>query len=587
MVRIVLNLRIGIKLVIVSGLALALVMTMMALEWTSNVSVRRANSAAIDQQTIARDAADAKGSIRGMQIGVRDLRLARTSSDIQKATEYLAARQKSAIRFADEMLKLSTSAENRPKMEKLKAMVAEYVNRGQEIAAVRTEVVALEAKRPVGGDLPADMVARIAELNEKAATIARDVTLPIAAELERVAGEIFDFAEHRAETEVASAAQQMASAEHMSMGIGVGVALLLIGTWLFSVVTIARPMQALSGAMNELAEGHFGVVLPGLGRKDEIGDVAASVEKFKLKAQEKAKLEAEAQAVQERLAAEQRKADTHRLADDFEAAVGEIVEAVSSASTELEAAANTLTQTAEGTQRLAVAVSSASEEASANVQSVASATEEMASSVGEIGRQIEISTRIASDAVKQAEQTDQRINKLTQAAARIGHVINLITTIAEQTNLLALNATIEAARAGDAGRGFAVVASEVKALASQTAKATSEISEQIIEIQTATDDSVAAIKEIGATIASIAEITTVIAAAVEEQSAATNEISRNVQQAALGTTQVASNITEVNRGASETGSASSQVFASAQSLSGESNHLKLEVQKFLATVRAA
>jgi methyl-accepting chemotaxis protein len=297
-------------------------------------------------------------------------------------------------------------------------------------------------------------------------------------------------------------------------------------------------------------------------------------------------LEAEADETEQRNAA-QRKADMHRLADGFQAAVGNIVDTVSSASSELETAARRLTKTAEVTQELSGAVAAASEQASANVQSVASATEEMTSSVNEISRQVQESSRIAGDAVRQAQQTDQRINQLSQAAGRIGDVVKLITAIAEQTNLLALNATIEAARAGDAGRGFAVVASEVKQLASQTAKATEEISTQIAGMQSATQESVAAIKEIGGTIGRISEIASTIAAAVEEQGAATGEIARNVSEAAKGTAQVASNITDVNRGAGEAGSASAQVLASAQSLSSESHHLKAEVGKFLATVRAA
>jgi methyl-accepting chemotaxis protein len=211
----------------------------------------------------------------------------------------------------------------------------------------------------------------------------------------------------------------------------------------------------------------------------------------------------------------------------------------------------------------------------------------MASSIGEIGRQIESSTRISQEAVKQAQQTDARITELTAAATKIGDVVELINSIASQTNLLALNATIEAARAGDAGRGFAVVASEEKALAAQTAQATSEIGSQIAEIQSATADSVAAIKGIGTTIGNISQVTSAIAAAIEEQGAATNEISRNVQQAAHGTSQTSASIAEVNKGAAETGSACSQVLSSAQSLSSESNRLKLEVQRFLATVRAA
>jgi len=211
----------------------------------------------------------------------------------------------------------------------------------------------------------------------------------------------------------------------------------------------------------------------------------------------------------------------------------------------------------------------------------------MTSSVDEIARQVQESSRIASEAVAQASKTDARINALSQAASRIGDVVKLITAIAEQTNLLALNATIEAARAGEAGRGFAVVASEVKALASQTAKATEEIGSQIGAMQAATGESVAAIKEIGGTIGRISEIASTIAAAVEEQGAATSEIARNVERAAQGTAEVATKITDVNRGAGETGSASAQVLASAQSLSRDSNHLKSEVDQFLAAVRAA
>jgi methyl-accepting chemotaxis protein len=364
----------------------------------------------------------------------------------------------------------------------------------------------------------------------------------------------------------------------------VGLAVL---AYLIVARSVVRPLKKLTGAMRELAGGNFDVLLPGLDRKDEVGDMAQAVETFKVKAAERARIEAEAQMKQDQVAANQRKADMIKLADDFESAVGKIVETVSSSSSVLEASAGTLTSTAERTQELTTMVATASEEASTNVQSVASATEEMTSSVNEISRQVQESARIANDAVDQARKTNDRVGELSKAAARIGDVVELINTIAGQTNLLALNATIEAARAGEAGRGFAVVASEVKALAEQTAKATGEIGQQISGIQAATQESVNAIKEISGTIEKLSEISSTIAAAVEEQGAATQEIARNVQQAAQGTRQVSSHITDVQRGASETGSASSQVLSAAQSLSSDSNRLKLEVGKFLDTVRAA
>ncbi|MBV9565604.1 MAG: globin-coupled sensor protein [Bradyrhizobium sp.] len=275
------------------------------------------------------------------------------------------------------------------------------------------------------------------------------------------------------------------------------------------------------------------------------------------------------------------------MASTFEAAIGEIVGSVSSASTDLEASAGTLTKTAEATQLLSTSVAAASGQVSTSVQSVASATEEMSLAVNEIGRQVTESSNIAGEAVRQVEQTDAGISELSRTAERIGDVLKLITSIAGQTNLLALNATIEAARAGDAGRGFAVVASEVKALASQTAQATDDISQQIVGIQTATQAAVAAIKEIGATIRKISEISAGIAASAEQQGAATKAISRNFQEVASGSAKVAQNIGEVSQGANATGAASSQVLSSARSLSKESSRLRLELDKFLRTVRAA
>ena len=384
--------------------------------------------------------------------------------------------------------------------------------------------------------------------------------------------------------EVAAATAQ---ANWISLTLAIVVVIALIASVAFSFLGVARPMTRLNAALGEMAGGNLDVVIPGANRGDEIGDLAKTVSIIRENAEQKARDEAETKVRQDEIVAQQRKADMVKHADQFESAVGEIVDTVSSASTELEASAGTLSATAERSQELTTMVASASEEASTNVQSVASATEELSSSVNEISRQVQESARMATDAVGQARATNERVSELTKAAARIGDVVELINTIAEQTNLLALNATIEAARAGEAGRGFAVVASEVKALAEQTSKATGEIGQQITGMQAATQESVGAIKEISGTIERLSEISSTIAAAVEEQGAATQEISRNVQQAAHGTQQVSTNIIDVQRGASETGSASAQVLSAAQSLSGDSNRLKLEVGKFLQTVRAA
>jgi methyl-accepting chemotaxis protein len=350
--------------------------------------------------------------------------------------------------------------------------------------------------------------------------------------------------------------------------------------------SITRPIVNMVGVLKKLAAHDHGFEIPDTGRRDEIGQMAAAAQVFKDGIIEADRLRLERVDVEQQTVA-RRKADMNRLAGDFEAAIGKIIDTVSSASNELEVSAGLLTTTAARGQELTSIVAGASDEASANVQSVASATEEMSSSVDEISRQVQESANIAREAVDQARKTNEHVGQLANAASRIGDVVELINTIAGQTNLLALNATIEAARAGEAGRGFAVVASEVKALAEQTGKATGEISEQIAGIQDATNQSVDAIRTISTTIGRMSEICSTIASAVEEQGAATREISRNVQQAAHGTKEVSVNIVDVQQGARQTGAASSQVLSAAKSLAAENGRLKAEVATFLNTVRAA
>lgn len=386
----------------------------------------------------------------------------------------------------------------------------------------------------------------------------------------------------QAETE-----QLVFSTQQSVMYLTVGATLLGAVLALLIGGGISRPLVELCKAMREMAAGKFDTVLPGLGRKDEIGQMAGAVEEFKIQAIAKAERDAAEQEDKNRAGADARRAELIRFADDFESAVGAIVTNVATSASQLESSAGTLTRTAETTQQLSSTVAGASEEASSNVQSVASATEELSTSVEEIGRQVRESSRIAEGAVVQAQETDARIGKLSKAAQQIGDVVQLINAIAEQTNLLALNATIEAARAGDAGRGFAVVASEVKSLAGQTAKATQEISSHIHGMQQATQESVTAIKEIGETISRVSEIASRIAASVEQQSSATQEIARNVQSVSMSTQDVTGNIVEVNRGATETGVASGEVLNSAQTLSVESTRLREELDRFMTNVRAA
>ena len=395
--------------------------------------------------------------------------------------------------------------------------------------------------------------------------------------------------DHLAQNLLRQADRIRAGAES-ALWTAVGVALALFGLTIalgFVIVRgITRPVAGMTGAMSELARGDRTVEVPGVGRRDEIGDMAASVQVFKQKMIEADRLRGEQEEMKRR-ADEEKRAAMGKLADEFAASVQGVVGAVSSASSQLQSTARSMSSTAAQASQRSTAVAAAAEQASANVQTVASAAEELSSSIGEISRQVAESTRIATQAVEEAGRTNAQVQALAEAAQKIGDVVKLINDIAGQTNLLALNATIEAARAGEAGKGFAVVASEVKSLATQTAKATEDIAAQVKSIQGATTDSVQAIGLITGTIARINEIATTVASAVEEQGAATKEIARNVQQASAGTAEVSTNIAAVTQAAGETGAASSQVLTAAGELSKQSEALHLQVDAFISKVRAA
>ena len=406
------------------------------------------------------------------------------------------------------------------------------------------------------------------------------------ADVEPVFNTLHEAVEKRYRDASASIAAVRARTDTLMIGGVAAVLVILVVVGQLIARNISRPIAALAATTKALSEGDLTVEVGGRSRRDEIGMMAQSLDVFRAAMIESRRLEDASKAREAETSAERRRMRLE-LATTFESKVGGLVQSVSAAATEMEATAQVMTETAQQTASQSVGVASAAEQTSANVQTVAVATEELSSSIREISEQVAKSSTIAGRAAEEAKRTDATVQALAAGAQKIGDVVALINNIAGQTNLLALNATIEAARAGEAGRGFAVVATEVKALASQTAKATEEIAAQIDGIQAETQQVVTAIKAIGATIGEMNVIASGVAAAMEEQGAATQEIARNVQQAAQGTQVVTGNILDVKRGADETGSAASQVLMAAQELSRHSEDLGREVDTFLSGVKAA
>ncbi len=558
------SLRIGTKIYAVIGL-LALVAA--AIGW-AGVDAMQTYEAKVEQMERASTRAVLGERVNGLILAVvmdsRGIYMARDPNEVEKFGRPLLgnlARLESALAEWGELIPEARCESFRAAQE-----------HARQFVRFRTELVRLgrEVDVPTARDFGDNDENRAnrADLNREIESLADENNRQIAA----LGTEMAHYYGARVETMLVTGGFGIAAVS--------GLALVIV---LFGVT---RPLNRMAGAMTAVAAGNLDIDVPALGRRDEIGNLAAALQAFKGAGLENRRLHADREEMARRAEAE-KKTILAKMADTFEAGVRDVVEAVAAASTQMQSSAQSLSATAKETTSRSTAVAAASEEASRNMQTVASAAEELSASINEIGRQVAESAHIAGQAATDASRTNAQVQTLADAAQKIGDVVKLINDIAGQTNLLALNATIEAARAGDAGKGFAVVASEVKSLATQTAKATEDIAAQVKSIQGATVDSVKAIAAISGTISRINEIATGIASAVEQQGAATQEIARSVQQASTGTSDVSANIAGVTEAAHETGRSSSEVLAEAGALSTQSAHLREEVEKFLAIVRAA
>lgn len=556
------NIKIGVRLAI--GFALLLVLTIV-LGGISINSVETLGAQAVKLYEhpfqVTKSLLEAKVEVSQMTRGIRDTILAKDEAAIDRIAAEIDERERKVYERMD--VARQQFLGDKAEFDKLRSVFAEW-------KPIRQEVIGLARQQK----------------DEEAGAIARSRGATQIDAILKQMDSVLNFAYNKANAFMENA--KVTRSEISTLTISILIGSIVIGAVTAFVIAtgITRPLAGLHDCMEALAHGNNGVSVPALDRGDEIGAMAAAVEIFKNNAVEMDRLRVE-QEQTKRKADDDKKRTMNTLADTFDRSIKGVVNGVSSAATEMQATARSLSSTAEQAAHRAKAVADASDQASTNVQTVASAAEELASSIKEIGRQVAQASKVSEQAVGQAKHTNDIVRSLATAAQKIGEVVKLINDVASQTNLLALNATIEAARAGEAGKGFAVVANEVKSLANQTAKATDEISAQITSVQGATHDAVRAIEAIGTTISEISEISGMIASAVEEQGAATQEIARNVEQAAAGTRDVSGNIGGVTQAANEAGHGASEVLTAASDLARQAETLRGHVDTFIASIRTA
>jgi methyl-accepting chemotaxis protein len=470
------------------------------------------------------------------------------------------------------------TADEFSKLEVLLGELQPYMQVQQDKDILNDAVMMFEDYRKVFTSIRSDELAIADTINGSMKQAGAEITADAEAlrtELATIEHSIFE----KVIAEILLVEKEILIASLVGMVLGIVIAILLGDR-------LSKPIIAISAVMRKLADHDLTVTVTGQGRRDEIGEMASAVEVFKANAIRNDKLEAEARE-QEARTKEAQRIFMNQTADSFNIDVGQIIETVAAAAVELQSTADAMSKLASSASEQTVAVASATEQASGNVNSVASATEELNTSIEEINRQVVHSSDVAKNAVGQVEQTQADMNELVEASENIASVLKMISEIADQTNMLALNATIEAARAGEAGRGFAVVAGEVKNLSTQTAQATEEIARYVANLQARTGGAVDKVAAIGKTISDMEAIIATISSAIEEQTAATREIAFNVEQAATGTTAVSSNIATVSTAVYEAGHASSDVLHAASTLSENFTTLKGATSKFVDTIRAA